>query len=486
MSKDKKTDAYLCVVRNGKKKFPTAFRAATEIDGLVEWAQKEIKNNAESQNRLKSNNNQNSESLESILRRINDTFNHQWELAGLTSAMVGELPKQMIEHEVTGKFCTPDNLIQKGENYEIFSIEKRQSEEVFSSLGDFRKLVSGLLSLPGAILLSLVATFDSQMSDVVKAMFRLNSDMLRIGDRHIPLSKIIAAQDISSLIEEAILEEVYHFLRGSHSEQVKYIEDRFSISIKKEWKNWPDFIEVFERRNLVAHGERLFNNRYFEICRDNGHKFSESPVGNKVKVTQKYLNSSIDILSEFAILLVFSLWKKHIPEQRDKAFEVLNEIVFDNISNRRSGLANRLCAYALSLKGSGIKEATRLMLIVNHASAQIHLKNEKAAHEILDSVDWSASSDDYKICVAALRKDKEEFFKLVPLIKASGKITLSNFREWPVFKLIRSDEEFQQGFLELYGDSIIVKSNDTPKIDAVTEAAGEDVVSSDTDASTVH
>lgn len=271
------------------------------------------------------------------------------------------------------------------------------------------------------------------------------------------LARILRASRIEDIVEEAISDEVYKFSRESHDVQVKYIEENFDVSIKRDWKRWPDFIEVFERRNLVAHGEKRFTKRYVDNCKAHGHKGSDSLLDSRILVTTTYIRQCLSILTECAILTTFSLWRKHVKADEEEAFNFMVFISYELIKSHQYYLATFICDYILSLNTAARKENVRLRLVVNLASAHAHLDQNEAAKGILDKEDWTATSDDFQICVASIRKDVAEVVRLMPIIKAADKIHMQDFREWPVFDFVNKKEEFRDSFEVIYGEKYRVK-----------------------------
>lgn len=108
----------------------------------------------------------------------------------------------------------------------------------------------------------------------------------------------------------------------------------------------------------------------------------------------------------------------------------------------------------LNLKNTTLSESTRLMLIVNLASAHMHNDDKDLAMKVLDSVDWSASSDNYRICVAAIRGDVDDVIRLMDNVTTSKTVKKEDFREWPVFSFIRSDEKFQAKFASHFDEPL--------------------------------
>lgn len=456
MSDEAHDEVFLCVVEHDGEPHPRGFKAGASVDELVKWVEEKSKP-ADADNHVKKKvEEEKTLNLSDLMYSIAATGNQQSELISLTSAVVSSFPMTLFKNEIVDEIFKKNEIQQSGDNFRIAKLQDSQVFTVLESMKKINRLRDGLNYLPTAIFLSLIATFDTQMSDIVRSMLRIKSDRLKFSARQVPLSRIMAAKSLDEVVEEQIIEEVYLFSRGSHDEQVAFVEENFSIEIRNSWKRWPDFIEIFERRNLVAHGERRYTKRYVDIC--TSHKFEDAKknMGELVTLNRGYLFRSLSILSEFAILTIFMLWRKHIAADKDSAFDAINEISFNCINSNRYRLAARLCEFALSLKNSGVKEAPRLRLVVNLASALMHLKEDAESVKVLNREDWSATSDDFQISVAALRKDIEEVNRILPMIKASGKLNAEEFRTWPVFNFIKENEIFRRKFEEVYGEPLVV------------------------------
>jgi len=454
---DVKTDqAFFCVIQKEGSQLPSGIKFGSEVEKLALWADgtTEGADEAAPQTQSSEPDSEAAAPLEVLMNRVADSGHQQTEMLAILDAVRTVFPMTVIKSDIVDKFAAPYKVVSKSKDYNIFKVDGDDLSKIIHALNRVFRIQSGLDQVPAAILLSIVSTFDSQMSDVVRVMLGIKSDRLRSGQKKIPLSEIMAASCLEDVIAEAVNDEVYQFSRGSHDEQIKYIEDNFSISIRENWKRWPDLIEVFERRNLVAHGEAKFTSRYASICGKHAYKGSDKLVGSPVILNFKYLGQSLDILSEFAILTIFSLWRKHVKDSDSHAFSALNEVTFKLIDGERYYVAIRVTEYALNLKNTVVKEATRLRLVVNLASAQLHAKLKEAAYKTLDKEDWSASSDDFKICVAALREDIDEVIRILPLVKAADSIPSSGFNEWPVFDFIRNKVEFANSFREVFGEEL--------------------------------
>lgn len=415
--------------------------------------------------------------LDATISRIVDSNHSQAELLFISSFLVEAYPGMIVEREIVSPLEKSGDVVEVVKNTTIYGVTDDKFKRVLSSLERMSRIENGMKALPSALLMSIVANFDSTIADVVRDMLTLKSEMFQTGARTILLSDALRAESIADLREKAIVDEIYQFSRGSHEEQVQYIESNFHVSIKDHWKRWPDFIEVFERRNLVAHGEKTFTKRYVSICTKNGHKGSEKILDLPVELTSNYLRQAANILLEFSLLLVFSLWRKHFPLEEQKAFSRLNMAAFRLIETKNFEVAIRVLEFALGLKNTTAEDRIRKMMYVNLASAHKHLGGDEQCLRTLSGVDWSGSSDDFKVCVAALKGDIERVTRLMALVASSGAITKESFRVWPVFKFIRDNDEFLGKFAEVFNEPYREETH--PKTIELVETSGELIDKSD-------
>ena len=403
-------------------------------------------------------------SLGATINRVVDVLQSQFELLSITTVLQSFSSSFLLKEEILKPLEEADCVVESYDCTTIFGLSQNTYRQIAPKFERLQRLDRGLEALPAALLMSIVATFDSNMADIVRDMLTIKSDLSQTGSKTILLSDVLQSNSIAEVKEKFINDEVYLFSRGSHEEQVDFIEKSFHVSIKSHWKRWPDFIEIFERRNLLAHGEKRFTKRYIEISKKHGHKGSEKLLNTSIKLTPSYLSQSVNVLLEFSVLLVFSLWRKQFPEQEARAFANINDVSFKLISNKRYKVSICILEYILSLKNTKAPDDTRRMMVVNLASAFRHAGEFKRCVDTLEAIDWSASADNYKICVASLKDDLDEVVRLMPMVIHSGSIKKEDFRHWPVFSFMQDNEKFCSKFSEIFGESIRNEKQPQPMI----------------------
>ena len=334
-----------------------------------------------------------------------------------------------------------------------FSYNLDQFRELVRIIEELVELNEGHDRLPDSILLGIVALFDSYFAEIVKLFISIHPERYTASDKQISMKDIFSRKNLQDVIDHVIDEEIADVMRGSHTDQVKFVETNLNVKIIDHYERWPNFVEIFERRNLAAHGNLNVNSIYLDKIAMAKFK-SPPPLGKKLELSSKYLHNCVNILTEFNLLLGFTLWRKHIETSDEEAFSYMSKICYNLILKNRPRLARRLLEFLLHKQKRGCSDATHKIMIINYANTNKILKDIGACKKALSSVDWSASNDNYKLCIASLEDDVEKVLTLLPNVFASKSISAHEFREWPVLQWIRPDKRVAQLFEELYKEPL--------------------------------
>lgn len=300
-------------------------------------------------------------------------------------------------------------VVDKDHQFETYGIAEDQYPSVKTQFRRLREFDRGVTVLPGAILLSLVATFDSFIADTLRIMLRRKPERVIDSSKTIRVKDVLHMSSFDEVRGKIIEDEVEALMRGSHDEQIKYIEDKLDISIRSHYDEWGEFVEIFERRNLIAHGNYVINAHYRKNCNKHGFDVGAEEVGETLSLDERYLRRSSDRLLEFGLSLMFVLWLKHFKDSKETAYERLNELTYELIKDRQSRVAAKLLDLALFKQAPSASDQIRKMMTVNLANAYKKSKNDEKAEEVIQQVDWSAARDDFQICVAALQGNVKRF-----------------------------------------------------------------------------
>ena len=397
--------------------------------------------------------------LSKLMTRFQETMSAYVPLRHLVLDFMPTLRSAFIYSEMYKSAARIFEIEETDEDFETYAVTKDQYPAILRQVRRLRELDQGTRVLPGAILLSLVATFDSFIADTLRIMLRLRPERLLGSSKTIEVSDILSMSSFDDVIDRITQDEVESIMRRSHIEQIKYLEDRLDVSIRSDYDEWGDFVEVFERRNLIAHGSYTINSHYIRNCSRNGFQVGAEEEGRTIELLPPYLTSSSNRLLEFGLSLMFVLWLKHFPETREAAYENLNRRTYELIRDGQPQVASRLLDLALFRQSPKASERTVKMMTVNLANAYKKSENQEKSYQVLDGVDWSATTDDFQICIAAIREDIDRVVELMPRVNRQGSIGMSQFREWPVFDWIRDEMVVRQKFEEVFGEPINAASD---------------------------
>jgi hypothetical protein len=118
------------------------------------------------------------------------------------------------------------------------------------------------------------------------------------------------------------------------------------------------------------------------------------------------------------------------------------------------------------------------------------MNDNETCNKVISSMDWSASKDEFQICIASLQGDIDKIIILLPAVAANGSINANQFREWPAFDWVRDDAKVNEAFERVYGETMRSRAPEAitnTKTNISTDADGEfGAVSLVTDDATPH
>ncbi len=305
---------------------------------------------------------------------------------------------------------------------------------------------------PGMLLSALIAQYDAFLSRIVEAICFVQPEVISSADKQITLAELSSFKTIEDARQYMIEKESERVLRDSHDAQMQWFEKKCGVRTKDHVESYTDFLEICERRNLIVHTDGRVSSTYLSNCARLKIDTKKLVVGDRLRVTPDYYRKAVSIVFELGFKLAMTCWERYAPQERAVAESRIVGATFDLIKLGKFKLAARTLKYFVDFKKEWNGERVRLMCLVNYANA-VKLGGDKdQALAILGTQDWSASSRDFKICVAAVRDDAQECAIHMRALGQSNEMLPSAYRSWPVFKGVRDMPEFKAAYEEIYGD----------------------------------
>jgi hypothetical protein len=244
-------------------------------------------------------------------------------------------------------------------------------------------------------------------------------------------------------------------LRKSHSEQFDYLESRLGLKLRVNLPIWKSFIEITERRNLLVHCDGIVSNQYIKNCQEHKIKLDKIKVGDKLKVSPDYFFESYNALYEIAVKLAHTIWRKLLISDLKEADRKLNDVCYKLLNSGSYKLADILLSFGYKQK-KHFNESLKNVFIINGALSKYLQDDKKECKKILETKDWSASSDDFRMANEVLLEKYDNIYALMKKVGNNGDIDKTDYREWPIFSKIRKEKKFQETYKEIFDEEYAV------------------------------
>ncbi len=318
-----------------------------------------------------------------------------------------------------------------------------------------RLMDSRLLPLMArSFFIGLFSEMDSFMGALLKCIYARKPQLYKAISREISLSDLFDFDDLNDVKRDMLEKEIDSFRRDSYIEQFSALEKKFEIRTLKNFPEWPKFVELTQRRNVMTHNDGRVSQQYLSVCVREGVQFGNEPkLGEQLELPPEYLVEAIFILSKVGFMLAHTLWRKVLPDELDNANESVNETLFKMLKNRRWRSVAAFGNFALTEPMSkGLKDIDRRIRVINTAIGLKRLNKKEEALALMETVDWSASIREFKLAIAVIRDEFAEAAAIMRHIGKKGEIIEElSYHDWPLFDEFRGKREFQEAYEAIYG-----------------------------------
>jgi hypothetical protein len=309
--------------------------------------------------------------------------------------------------------------------------------------------------LPRSQIIALVSEFDFFLAGLIRLFFLAHPEALNASEKTLTLAKLMEFGSIGAARDHIIDKEIESVLRDSHTDQFKWLENKLNIQLRKDLPAWIPFIELTERRNLFVHANGVVSTQYLDVCKREGVDTKDLKAGDTLTVTPAYFRSAYYVIFEIGVKLGQVLWRKVVPADVEAAEKHLGgQVIFDLLLHGEYKLATNLADFGIALPNKSKNDFFRRVLVVNRAQAYKWSGQHEKCVAILDAEDWTATKDEFRLIVAVLKDDFGTATTMLPSLSNSSMLTKTSYREWPVFKEIRKDKNFQTAFESLFNEPI--------------------------------
>jgi hypothetical protein len=335
-------------------------------------------------------------------------------------------------------------------NTKTFSIPVDKFDEVTRVVKDLAASAGSIPLSYRGLFLVLISKWDAFFGSLLRWVYTARPEIIDSSARAITFADLKQINSIEQAKYKIIEDEISTVLRDSHDDQFIYLERKINRPLRK-LDIWPAFIEITQRRNLLAHTDGLISSQYLQICRQNNVELEKDiDVGTELQIGSKYFQKTCDCLAEIGLKLSQVLWRQLRSTEVGKAESHLLHTTFEMIKAEQYDLAIRILDFALTPPMRFEDGRSRCVCIVNLAQAHKWSGNIEKCLETVNAEDWSARSLDLLVAVAILKDDFDQAAILMRKIGVSGEIKKEDYQNWPLFKEFRNTSIFRDAFSEIF------------------------------------
>lgn len=339
-------------------------------------------------------------------------------------------------------------------NGKVFgSIETADFPEFTNFIKKLRTYHKATKIIPRSFIVSLISEYDVYLSKLLRIIYLSKPELLNASEKNISLKQLFEFNSIEEAKESIIEKEIDCIMRESHIEQFRLIEIKLNIKLTKDLPIWTKFVELTERRNLYVHNDGTVSNQYLKVCKENNINVTDINLGDELDVSPDYYEEAFNTIFEIGFKLGQVLWRKFIPEEINNADENLISIGYDTLYEENYLLTKMIFDFAIKVLKKHGNEENRRMMIINQALAYKWDGDANKSKSIIRNEDWSATMLKYRLAEAIILDNYEEAYRIMRIIgNKSEEVCITNYREWPLFKEIKKEQDFLTLYEELFGE----------------------------------
>lgn len=313
--------------------------------------------------------------------------------------------------------------------------------------------------VPPSYFVSLVSAYDSFFAGLIKDYYRLCPEKFLESEMSFLYRDLQAVESISDIKKRIVNKNVDSLLRDSHVAQLDWLAKAIDVSTLRSFDGWKDFVELTERRNLFVHSNGAVSNQYISVCKANCALAEGIIEGNQLEITKDYFDKAYKTLYKVSVLLTQVLLRvKYVEKGGDGVItdvdKVLIKTVYELIEEEMYDVAIAISEDILSNHKYRHNGYDRAYIILNCAQAYKWSGNNEKCLEILKKEDWSAFTNELLIPRYTLEENYVEVYRrMKELGPNNSRINISAYREWPIFKKLREQKEFETVFAEIFGEA---------------------------------
>lgn len=372
------------------------------------------------------------------------------DLEALREMFVTVLP--VLEQKDKDRHARIRNILnsrfKKGEGESAMAIVARDFEELLANIFKLRRADSFFRQHS---IVAVVSRFDEFLAGVLSIVLHARPEWLK-SDKTVTYSELLELQSIQSAISGVVQKEIDSLMRGSHADQIQYLDEKAKLGINENFKWLSDFLEVTERRNLFVHTGGRVSQQYLDNCSRLGIACPKDvKSGGMLGVTPEYFNTALRHSFELGLRISQASYRRLFiePAQLEDADRELNRITIRFLGSGDWTFAEIIADFHVAIpeKFRGPSE-DHYYAIINRAIAQKFAGKEYKTG--LKGPAWDAFHPKYQLALEVLDDDFAKAEATMQNQAVKEAVEKTGFRTWPLFRKFRGSPEFARAYQKMF------------------------------------
>ncbi len=342
----------------------------------------------------------------------------------------------------------------EGTTLREYSVDLKHLAVIAKFLGRSSQNLKAVQTMSRAALGALVSEYEAFLTGMIRVLAHHNPAILISEDEAVSVKKIQEYGSFDDLMDDLIDEKISDLLQGkSHYQVLKWLEGKFDVNITSNPEMISDFVEICQRRHIIAHAGGIVNRKYINICTEHGLTLGSLPkINSKINVSRRYLRKSTATIFQMGFFILHMIWQKVVPSHKTVSHGNILQVSHDFLENDLTKMCRRVCDFVLS-STSKLEGRTKAYLVINLAQSHLFEKDIEEEHRTrrieaaLRKHDWSMTSPIVDLALCCLRRDFNELDRLTEKAVDDG-LTFTDARTWSVFREVRENSHFRKHFSE--------------------------------------
>jgi hypothetical protein len=348
-----------------------------------------------------------------------------------------------IDLEIKSLFDGEIEVIsEEGEDGERESIQFKflsgDSEPFNNALTAINKSGQQVEQLYKSSLISLISTIEWFYVQLLHFHYDKHPESAGIKNKTLTLSDLKSFETFKDAEKFLIEEKIESSVRASFKDWIETLKTDLNLKMGylKEFED--EIFEIYQRRNILVHNGGVVNSIYLSKVSDS---YKENlKIGDVISIDQEYLFKSMNRLHLVFSLFAFELWKKLEPENDERGIMAMN-LGYKYLTQSDWSVSH--CANYFLMQDKKMPVAGRTAAELNVLLCKKRIQGFEAIKPEFEKIDYSDKALVFQLALAALKEDKETFFRHLPQVIKTEEISHQELFDFPIFEEMRVHQEFE-------------------------------------------